>query len=50
MERKNREIQYDYLRVIAVIAIIMVHSIPAQAANDTQQLLVQCLCLCFCLL
>jgi surface polysaccharide O-acyltransferase-like enzyme len=38
MERKNREIQYDYLRVIAVIAIIMVHSIPAQAANDTQQL------------
>lgn len=38
MERKNREIQYDYLRVIAVIAIIMVHSIPAQAANGTQQL------------
>ena len=38
MERKNREIQYDYLRVIAVIAIIMVHSIPAKAANDAQQL------------
>nr|WP_288825277.1 acyltransferase [uncultured Clostridium sp.] len=36
MERKNREIQYDYLRVIAVIAIIMVHSIPAEAANDKQ--------------
>lgn len=38
MERKNREIQYDYLRVIAVIAIIMVHSIPDEAANDKQWL------------
>jgi surface polysaccharide O-acyltransferase-like enzyme len=38
MGRKNREIQYDYLRVIAVIAIIMVHSIPAEASNYKQWL------------
>ncbi|MDW2796602.1 acyltransferase [Clostridium boliviensis] len=38
MERKSRKIQYDYLRVIAVIAIIMVHSIPAETANNRQWL------------
>lgn len=38
MERKSRKIQYDYLRVIAVIAIIMVHSIPADTVNNRQWL------------
>lgn len=38
MERKKREVQYDYLRVVAVIAIIMVHSIPAETSNGKQWL------------
>ena len=33
---KKREIKYDYLRAIAVLAIMMVHAIPSEAANGKQ--------------
>ncbi|WP_077611658.1 acyltransferase [Clostridium sp. Marseille-P2415] len=39
MELKKREIQYDYLRALAVFAIIMVHAIPAETLNSRQWLL-----------
>lgn len=35
---KEREVKYDYLRALAVLAIIMVHAIPAEAANWKQWL------------
>ncbi|MFR3160914.1 MAG: acyltransferase family protein [Hungatella sp.] len=33
---KEREIKYDFLRAVAVLAIIMVHAIPAVSVNDKQ--------------
>ena len=33
---KEREIKYDFLRAVAVIAIMMVHAIPAVSVNDKQ--------------
>lgn len=33
---KEREIKYDFLRAVAVMAIIMVHAIPAASLNDKQ--------------
>lgn len=39
MEHKKREIQYDYLRALAVFAVIMVHAIPGEAVNSRQWLL-----------
>ena len=33
---KKREIKYDYLRAIAVIAIMMAHAVPTEAVNDKQ--------------
>ncbi len=36
MGLRKREIQYDYLRTLAVFAIIMVHAIPAEPANSRQ--------------
>lgn len=47
---KKREIKYDFLRTVAVFAIIMVHSIPAVAVNDKQwwfAATIQPLLLCF---
>lgn len=38
MELKQRDIQYDYLRTLAVLAIIMVHAIPAETRNFSQWL------------
>lgn len=38
MAFKKREIQYDYLRTIAVFAIIMVHAVPSEAVNSRQWL------------
>ena len=38
MNLKEREVKYDYLRVFAVLAIIMVHAIPTEAANWKQWL------------
>lgn len=38
MEHKGREIQYDYLRALAVFCIILVHSIPAETLNSRQWL------------
>lgn len=38
MENKKREIKYDYLRALAVLAIIMVHAIPAEMINEKQWL------------
>lgn len=47
---KQREIKYDFLRAVAVLAIIMVHAIPAVAVNDRQwwfAAVMQPLLLCF---
>lgn len=33
---KKREIKYDYLRTLAVFAIVMVHSIPSNPLNENQ--------------
>lgn len=38
MGLKQREVKYDYLRTLAVFAIIMVHAIPAEAVNWKQRL------------
>ena len=38
MEHKKREIQYDYLRALAVFAVIMVHAIPGETVNSRQWL------------
>jgi peptidoglycan/LPS O-acetylase OafA/YrhL len=38
MGHKKREIKYDYLRTLAVFAIIMVHAIPAESLNSKQWL------------
>lgn len=38
MEQRKREIKYDYLRTLAVFAIIMVHAIPAETDNYRQWL------------
>lgn len=38
MGLKKREVKYDYLRTLAVFAIIMVHAIPAETANSKQWL------------
>ncbi|MEY8355904.1 acyltransferase [Lachnospiraceae bacterium 54-53] len=38
MGRKKREIKYDYLRTLAVFAIIMVHAVPAEITNSRQWL------------
>ncbi|MFT4107581.1 MAG: acyltransferase [Lacrimispora sp.] len=38
MDLKKREIQYDYLRTLAVFAIIMVHAIPSETLNSRQWL------------
>lgn len=38
MESKKREIKYDYLRTLAVLAVIMVHAIPGETANEKQWL------------
>lgn len=47
---KEREIKYDFLRAVAVLAIIMVHAIPAVSVNDKQwwfAAVMQPLLLCF---
>ncbi len=38
MELKKREVKYDYLRTLAVFAIIMVHAVPAETFNFRQWL------------
>lgn len=38
IEQKKREIQYDYLRALAVFAVITVHSIPEETLNFRQWL------------
>ncbi|WP_394522763.1 acyltransferase [Lacrimispora sp. JR3] len=38
MGLKKREVKYDYLRTLAVFAIIMVHAIPAETVNSKQWL------------
>lgn len=38
MESKKREIKYDYLRTLAVLAVIMVHAIPGDTGNENQWL------------
>lgn len=43
MEPKKREVKYDYLRSVAVVAIIMVHAIPAETVNFRQWLFSQAL-------
>lgn len=35
---EKRQIKYDYLRAIAVMAIVTVHAIPAESANQNQWL------------
>lgn len=38
MGLKKREVKYDYLRTLAVFAIIMVHAVPAETLNFKQWL------------